>query len=222
MHTTTIKVTTPRGIRSHFSRHQWHRQLGLGHPRTCATVAPAMATSATETASSELDRKSTTVDNPKIESLSASSSMPAFPKLGVRLEVLVQLVKLAPVGATTNLVCHEVVRQRTVTAGWLDVPRLTDPVKGYYAHTYRLVTATGVAADRDGAPPGTRSYAQVLQSELATRHLVADATHFVSHAWKYRCVHAIILKTDLSHVFFRISTALIDAVTFLHAMAWRV
>ena len=116
--------------------------------------------------------------------------MPAFPKLGVTLEVLVQLVKLAPVGATTNLACHEVVRQRTVTAGWLDVPRLTDPVKGYYAHTYRLVTATGVAADRDGAPPGTRSYAQVLQSELATRHLVADATHFVSHAWKYRCVHA--------------------------------
>ena len=106
-----------------------------------------------------------------------SSSGPAFPKLGVRLEVLEQLAREG--ASTTNQLCHEIVRQRTVPAGWEDVPRVSDPARGFYAHAYRQ---RGADRTQDAAPPGTRALTGVLLADPATAALVGDATHFVSPA----------------------------------------
>ena len=107
---------------------------------------------------------------------------PAFPNLGVRLQVLRQLARDVPDASfTTNQLCHELVRQQTTPYGWQDVPELSDPVRGYYAHRY--LERTGHTQTRP--PTGTRAYTQVLLADPATQHLVGIATHFVSHAWKY-------------------------------------
>ena len=130
-------------------------------------------------------------------------SLPAFPSLGVSIDVLEQVLALCGAGAaaasvaTTSCVCHEIVRQLTVPAGWADNASITNPEKGYYAHEYvRLVAdrasvKSGSCASQSirahaGAPPGTRSYAKMLAADPATRHMVGTATCFVSHAWQYR------------------------------------
>ena len=118
-----------------------------------------------------------------------SSSGPVFPKLGVRLEVLEQLAREG--ASTTNQLCHEIVRQRTVTAGWEDVPRVSDPARGFYAHAYRQ---RGADRTQDAAPPGTRALTGVLLADPATAALVGDATHFVSPA-----PHSLTLPLRLPH-----------------------
>jgi hypothetical protein len=107
----------------------------------------------------------------------------AFPEHGVRLSVLERLASQIPASFTTNELCHEFVRQKTVPDDWTDVATLTDRARGYYAHGYRQ-RGTGLTQTR--APAGTRSYVQRLSADAKTRKLVGVATHFVSHAWKYR------------------------------------
>ena len=119
-----------------------------------------------------------------------SETLPPFPSQGLRIEELRHLVASCPVGATTNFLCHEVVRQRTVAQGWVDVPSLTDAAKGYYSHTYATVSTAALGgaqgAPQADAPPGTRSHVEVLCEDPLRSSLVGEATHFVSHAWRYR------------------------------------
>ena len=124
----------------------------------------------------------------------AAAPSPVFPNLGVRLQVLQRLADAIPDAAfTTNQLCHEFVRQRTVPDDWTDVATLTDRARGYYAHSYRQ-RGTGLTQTR--APAGTRSYVQLLSADAKTRKLVGVATHFVSHAWKYTFRDVVAALTD--------------------------
>ena len=61
------------------------------------------------------------------------------------------------------------------------MPTLTDATKGYYSHAYQHSDGRS----QEEAPLGTCAYTVVLTDDAASRHLVGEATHFVSHAWKY-------------------------------------
>ena len=126
-----------------------------------------------------------TNDTDMNKSKSETVQLPAFPTLGVSLKVLTDLANACCVDTTTNFACHEIVRQRTVPHGWVDIPTIVDKGKGWYAHTYQN---TRTKVEQSGAPAGTRSYAEMLRGTqlLADKVLVGNATHFVSHAWKYR------------------------------------
>ena len=109
--------------------------------------------------------------------------LPPFPRLGVRLEELERLAAKCPEGATTNLLCHEIVRQLTVPSAWRDVAAVSDAAKGWYSHQYEQPSKPGKM--HSNAPKGTRSYAELLQGDAETRPLAGAATHFVSHAWSF-------------------------------------
>lgn len=85
--------------------------------------------------------------------------------------------------ATTSDVCHALIKPLTVPAGWADEYELIDATKRWYTHRYRE-QATGAA--QDAAPPGTRSYCELLLASAATAAYVGRPTIFLSHAWMFR------------------------------------
>ena len=106
-----------------------------------------------EDASSDEEYRNAHGDELKAIALESSSpepseTLPPFPSQGLRIEELRHLVASCPVGATTNFLCHEVVRQRTVAQGWVDVPSLTDAAKGYYSHTSQRFPRRHLVAPR--------------------------------------------------------------------------
>eukprot|EP01043_Picozoa_sp_COSAG02_P074630 COSAG02_NODE_15025_length_1212_cov_0.663073_1_plen_172_part_10 len=91
--------------------------------------------------------------------------------------------------STTSDICHALVRPATVASGWVDEPEpLTTDEHGndirsrcWYRHRYRRQGQGGEA--QGTAPPGTRSYCQLLLDDPATAHIVGQRTVFFSHAW---------------------------------------
>ena len=81
------------------------------------------------------------------------TSFPTFPKLGVKLQVLRELSMLCPTDATTNFVCHEMVKQKTTPAGWVDTATITDADKGWYSHAYHQGDPS---CSQPVAPPGAQ------------------------------------------------------------------
>eukprot|EP01048_Picozoa_sp_COSAG05_P009490 COSAG05_NODE_784_length_7362_cov_36.913810_1_plen_741_part_00 len=95
------------------------------------------------------------------------------------------------VDTTTSDICHALIKPATVPAGWTDeamqitVNEHGDDIRGrrWYRHSYREV-ASGQAQDE--APPGTRSYCELLLGDPATASMVGQPTLFLSHAWVFK------------------------------------
>eukprot|EP01047_Picozoa_sp_COSAG01_P102419 COSAG01_NODE_32012_length_587_cov_5.768443_1_plen_191_part_10 len=98
--------------------------------------------------------------------------------------------------STTSDACHALVKPATVPPGWVDEPEpLTIDAHGndirsrcWYKHRYRR--REGGEA-QGTAPPGTRSYCQLLLDDPATAHLVGRPTIFFSHAWLYKFANVV-------------------------------
>jgi hypothetical protein len=98
--------------------------------------------------------------------------------------------------STTSDVCHAVIRPATVPHGWADIAELllTDAhgndIRGrcWYKHSYCRQKGGEAQAT---APPGTRSYCQLLLEDPATAHLVGKPTIFFSHAWLYKFANVV-------------------------------
>ena len=88
--------------------------------------------------------------------------------------------------STTSDACHALVKPATVPSGWIDEPELLavdehgNDIRSrcWYKHRYRR--RQGVGEVQGTAPPGTRSYCQLLLDDPAMVHLVGKPTIFFS------------------------------------------
>ena len=80
------------------------------------------------------------------------------------------------------------IKPATVPEGWRDDAVVINKAKRWYKHTY-VETATGKR--QDTAPPGTRSFCEMLLESKQTAVYVGKPTHFLSHAWLYKFLNLI-------------------------------
>jgi hypothetical protein len=91
--------------------------------------------------------------------------------------------KIVGLDATTSDICHAAIKLRTTPVGWECEPRLTDEKKRWYNHEY-VQLRTGHRQEK--SPPGTCSFCEFLDADMATASLVGPPTVFLSHAWLYK------------------------------------
>jgi tetratricopeptide (TPR) repeat protein len=87
---------------------------------------------------------------------------------------------------TTSDVCHTLIKPSTVPAGWTDIVTLENEEKRWFSHLYVERTSAGKPSAR--APPGTRSYCELLSAsdDASLRGFIARPTIFFSHAWLFK------------------------------------